>query len=186
MGSGMQEVGDERAILQLMAAWRTAPNNEIASSPAVGIRPCCCGTPKLVRRSAGPEEGTKMEYQAWPSVGWEPNSVRMAADRFGKWRQDPAPVGCKDRPAYRPAPWGGHAVGVYSVAFSTDGSYIISGSDDNKSRLWDPRTGQTICEALRGHENRVRSVAFSPDNKLIASRSEDKTLRRGPAPMHAR
>jgi WD40 repeat protein len=74
-------------------------------------------------------------------------------------------------------PHRGHEDKVTSVAFSPDGSRIVSGSDDRTLRLWDVRTGAGIGAPLRGHEDKVTSVAFSPDGRRIVSGSWDTTLR---------
>ncbi|KAF8578326.1 WD40 repeat-like protein [Ramaria rubella] len=71
----------------------------------------------------------------------------------------------------------GHSVGVTSVAFSSDGKYIVSGSWDTTVRVWDTETGQAVSVPFEGHSSWVTSVAFSPDGKHIASGSDDKTIR---------
>ena len=71
----------------------------------------------------------------------------------------------------------GHNSLVYSVAFSPDGSRIVSGSSDNALRLWDANTGALIGEPLHGHDGPVNSIAFSPDGSRIVSASWDNTLR---------
>ena len=63
------------------------------------------------------------------------------------------------------------------MAFSPDGTRIVSGSDDKTLRLWDAKSGQPIGAPLQGHEDAVSSVAFSPDGTRIVSGSDDKTLR---------
>jgi WD40 repeat protein len=65
---------------------------------------------------------------------------------------------------------------VSSVAFSPDGTRIVSGAFDKTLRLWDARTGAEL-QILRGHDNYVYSVAFSPDGTRIVSGSNDTTLR---------
>ena len=74
------------------------------------------------------------------------------------------------------SPSGGHEDKVRSVAFSSDGQRIVSGSDDRTVRLWN-REGNPIGQPFRGHEDKVRSVAFSPDGQYIVSSSDDKTVR---------
>ena len=70
----------------------------------------------------------------------------------------------------------GHILGVNAVAFSPDGSQVVSGSDDNTLILWDVKSGEPIGEPMRGHAGEVRSVAFSPDGSRIVSGSSDGTI----------
>ncbi|KAG6816427.1 hypothetical protein H0H93_008081 [Arthromyces matolae] len=70
----------------------------------------------------------------------------------------------------------GHTDGVTSVAFSSDGSCIVSGSYDRSVRVWDTSTGQEL-EVLEGHTDGVTSVALSSDGSRIVSGSVDKSVR---------
>jgi WD40 repeat protein len=71
----------------------------------------------------------------------------------------------------------GHNSRVTSVAFSPDGSKIISGSYDRTIRVWDARTGAEMLPPLRGHDSSIYSVAFSPDGLKIISEEFDQTTR---------
>ncbi|TFK69927.1 hypothetical protein BDN72DRAFT_767328, partial [Pluteus cervinus] len=53
-----------------------------------------------------------------------------------------------------------HDSWVSSVAFSSDGKYVISGSWDNTVRIWDVETGQQRGTEFKGHTDYVTSVAF--------------------------
>lgn len=63
------------------------------------------------------------------------------------------------------------------MAFSSDGTRIVSGSEDKILRVWDVTTGAQIGDPLYGHDHRVNSVAFSPDGTRIVSGSFDGTIR---------
>lgn len=65
----------------------------------------------------------------------------------------------------------GHERDVTSVAFSRDGTRIVSGSEDNTVKVWDARSGKALL-TLRGHTDNVISVAFSPDDKRVVSGSK--------------
>ncbi|KAL1741862.1 WD40-repeat-containing domain protein, partial [Schizophyllum fasciatum] len=70
-----------------------------------------------------------------------------------------------------------HEHQVLSVAFSRDGTRIVSGSLDNTIRVWDADATTQVGEAFRGHEGPVISVAFSLDGTRIATGSIDATVR---------
>jgi WD40 repeat protein len=65
---------------------------------------------------------------------------------------------------------------VTSVAYSSDGLRIVSGSDDKTVPIWDAISG-TIQHTLEGHTSEVNSVAFSSDGLRIVSGSDDNTVR---------
>ena len=69
----------------------------------------------------------------------------------------------------------GHSDQVTTLAFSSDGQLLASGSDGGmfgyeNVRLWNPFTGESRA-ILKGHSEPVNVVCFSPDNQLLASAS---------------
>ncbi|HUG68926.1 MAG TPA: protein kinase [Pirellulaceae bacterium] len=64
----------------------------------------------------------------------------------------------------------GHEGTVNCIAFSSNGKFIVTGSDDPTLKLWDARTGEQI-HTLRGHSMEVRTACFSDDGKYIVSSS---------------
>lgn len=70
----------------------------------------------------------------------------------------------------------GHSDWIRSLAFSPDGQAIVSGSNDETTRLWEVKTGQLI-HMLVGHEKRVKSVGISPDNGTIVSASANSLIK---------
>ena len=65
--------------------------------------------------------------------------------------------------------------GVWSVAFSPDGTRAV-GSQDMTLKLWDAGTGRLI-RTFEGHFDSVISVAFSSDARHLASSGGDTTVR---------
>ncbi|MEM6405544.1 MAG: NACHT domain-containing protein, partial [Pseudomonadota bacterium] len=63
-----------------------------------------------------------------------------------------------------------------AVAYSPDGQFALSGSDDGTVRQWDLATGVEI-RCLQGHTSQVNSVAYSPDGQFALSGSVDGTVR---------
>jgi WD40 repeat protein/uncharacterized caspase-like protein len=70
----------------------------------------------------------------------------------------------------------GHTHYVESLAFSADGSRIVTGSMDGTARLWDTADGREI-HRFEGHTSTVLCVAFSGDGRRVLTGSLDKTAR---------
>jgi len=92
-----------------------------------------------------------------------------------------------------------HSDFIRSVAFSPNGTKIVSGSDDKTIKVWDfgaPRAQnraslaktdaiwlavadklELLSEKTNAHSDWIKSVAFSPDGTKIVSGSDDKTVK---------
>jgi WD40 repeat protein len=62
----------------------------------------------------------------------------------------------------------GHRLAVSSVAFSPDGSRLLTAGRDHDVRLWDVASG-TSLRVLRGHFGSVNDARFSPDGRWIVT-----------------
>ncbi len=71
-----------------------------------------------------------------------------------------------------------HRRGVWSASFSSDGSLVITASEDGTARIWRVATGQ--CERVLGPEsdppNEFREARFSPDGRFVAVRTADPAV----------
>ena len=66
---------------------------------------------------------------------------------------------------------------VFSVAYSSDGSRIVSAGNDGTVRQWEAKSGHAIGEPLQGHQGGVVSAAYSADGSRIISAGDDGTVR---------
>ncbi|KAG8701130.1 hypothetical protein FRC09_005542 [Ceratobasidium sp. 395] len=71
----------------------------------------------------------------------------------------------------------GHTGYVSCVAFSRDGTRLVSGSEDKTIRVWDAWAGVFLAGPFEGHTNGVCSVAFLPGGNYVVSASRDRTIR---------
>ncbi len=81
-----------------------------------------------------------------------------------------------NRPA---AAFASHIGGVYSCAYSPDGTLLATASDDGTARLWHVAS-RTVRAVLTGHIGPVSDCAFSPCTlvpSLLATASSDGTVR---------
>jgi hypothetical protein len=90
-------------------------------------------------------------------------TVRLISERDHDWQTETTMIE-------------GHTDWVRSVAFSSDGSRMMSGSDDRTVRIWDTISG-LVLHTLEGHSHSVSSVNSSSDGSRIASGSDDHAVR---------
>jgi hypothetical protein len=68
----------------------------------------------------------------------------------------------------------GHTGYVMCVAWSADGSRLVTASGDGTAALWDAVTGRRV-HVLKGHADGVSCVAWSADGSQLATASTDGT-----------
>lgn len=69
-----------------------------------------------------------------------------------------------------------HRKDVLDLQWSTDGTYLFSGSVDNSCIIWDTVKG-SVHQILDGHLHYVQGVAWDPLGQYVASLSSDRTCR---------
>lgn len=70
----------------------------------------------------------------------------------------------------------GHTQSVVATAFSPDGTFAVTGSQDRSTRVWNTTTGE-LLHTLMGDSLPVHSVAVAPNGQLIATGSSDRLVR---------
>jgi glucose repression regulatory protein TUP1 len=76
----------------------------------------------------------------------------------------------------------GHQEEIYSLDFSLDGRFIVSGSEDKTARIWDLPEGTSKVLTINDPDSLnsdagVTSVAISPDGRYVAAGSLDTVVR---------
>src|SRR5262249_50292027 len=65
---------------------------------------------------------------------------------------------------------------IRGIAFTPDGSTILTGSVDRTARLWDAATHTALGPVFR-HEGPIEDVAITPDGKLAITAGGDMAIR---------
>jgi WD40 repeat protein len=71
---------------------------------------------------------------------------------------------------------GNHANRVFSTAFSPDGRFVVTASDDGTAKIWNAETGMRL-RVIDDHTGWVYLAAFSPDSASLVTANEDGTAR---------
>jgi WD40 repeat protein len=121
------------------------------------------------------EQGLTMceRGQVRPGMLYLARSVEIAADLPAPEAADVERAARRNLAAWRPelpALVGlfGHEHKVTAVAFSADGTRLLTGSHDGVIRLWDAGTGRQHGRDLR-YPGELRCLAFSPDGQTMAA-----------------
>ncbi len=76
----------------------------------------------------------------------------------------------------------GHTAPVFAAAFSNDGHFVVTASDDGTARIWETATGREVRRLESARSSRdslvwVRAAAFSPDGSAVVTGSFDASVR---------
>jgi WD40 repeat protein/tRNA A-37 threonylcarbamoyl transferase component Bud32 len=114
---------------------------------------------------------------ALPHLSWKPPAFsrdgRYLATNGGSTRAARVWDAATGQPVTPPLPHG-HLISL--VAFSPDGSRVLTASEDGQARVWLLATGQPIGAPMR-HNMAVNHAAFSPDGRYVVTASADQTGR---------
>lgn len=113
--------------------------------------------------------------------GSKPEALRLLADSLRLQPQDNPASSLifellTEQRANTPLKLHGHTGTITSAAYSSDGTKILTASEDHTARLWDARTGSQLTPPLQ-HEDAVISAAFSPDGKRVVTGSSESEVR---------
>jgi WD domain, G-beta repeat len=70
----------------------------------------------------------------------------------------------------------GHTGWVLATTFDTDGTRLVTGSDDQTAKIWDAMTGAELF-ILKGHKGRVVAASFNADGTRVVTGSDDQTAK---------
>jgi WD40 repeat protein len=57
-----------------------------------------------------------------------------------------------------------------TAAFSREGKWVVTSSDDKSARVWNAATGEPIAN-LAGHREQLHTAVFSPDGQRVVTAS---------------
>lgn len=70
-----------------------------------------------------------------------------------------------------------HKLSVFTVAYSPDGRFLLSGSRDAHLRVWDVENKYQMQESIVAHMYAINHITYSPDEKYFATGSMDKSIK---------
>jgi WD40 repeat protein len=70
-----------------------------------------------------------------------------------------------------------HSNSVFTVRYSSDGQYLLSGGRDAYLKVWDCNSDFRQISAQPAHWYTINSIAWSPDGHFFATASRDRTVK---------
>lgn len=127
----------------------------------------------------------KYELKIWDTKSWEVTLV-LPGERIAVFSPDGKRLaavveGCRVRV------WNvatgqelftsiGHSETIQAIAYSRDGTLILSAGIDGTIKLWNAANG-ALAQTLAGHKTSVNALAVSSDGDCFASAGDDETIK---------
>jgi WD40 repeat protein len=73
--------------------------------------------------------------------------------------------------------WPAHVNSVFTVRYSPDGNFLLSGSRDARLKVWDVRAGYLPVTEIVAHMYAINHLEFSPNGKHFVTCSMDKSIK---------
>lgn len=70
-----------------------------------------------------------------------------------------------------------HENSVFSLKYSPDGRYLLSGSRDARLKVWDRHNDYSLKETIVAHMYTINAIDYRADGKYFATGSMDKTVK---------
>ncbi|KAI9435551.1 WD40-repeat-containing domain protein [Lactarius indigo] len=70
-----------------------------------------------------------------------------------------------------------HRDWIYGIAYSPNGLYLATASDDYTVVIWDVASGERVFQGLTGHGGYLRCVNWSSDSKKVVTAALDNLIR---------
>ncbi|MGD0394068.1 MAG: TIR domain-containing protein [Acidimicrobiales bacterium] len=129
-----------------------------------------CGQVIVGKTSSARPDERFTESGQLSDVAFNPAGTRLA---LGSWDSTVTVLNlASDRPLFELV---GHSRGVNGVAYSPNGRYIATTSEDDTLRVWDATTGQVL--QIDHDQSGVGNPAFSPDSRMVAESNDDNQIR---------
>jgi WD40 repeat protein len=73
--------------------------------------------------------------------------------------------------------WQAHTNSVFTLRYSPDGRFLLSGSRDARLKAWDVAADYDLAKEVAAHMYAINSLSFSPDGKHFVTCSLDKSIK---------
>jgi WD40 repeat protein len=70
-----------------------------------------------------------------------------------------------------------HQNSIFTITYSPDGRYLLSGGRDAHLKIWDVQDGYSLKESIVAHTYAINNICYSPTGKYFATCSMDKSIK---------